>query len=171
MLSKSLVRRLACLHLACGLSGVAHADPKLDLQGVVTIAAGVEIPSYSETCLYITAREDVGMWQSAIRSTKPPPLMAVKISPAKSFPLQFRMSTDTDLTLEATTLAKDWTSGNVPLTLSARLDTDGLASTRSPEDLVGRGNARFADGKWEDVSITLVGRGVTGKFVTSSSNK
>jgi hypothetical protein len=56
--------------------------------------------------------------------------------------------------------------------VSARLDTDGIASTRDTTDLVGRGifhgSAIMSD---TTVSIQLGGRGMFGKRVTSKTNR
>ena len=55
------------------------------------------------------------------------------------------------------------------LVVSARLDTDGTAATRGPEDLVGRGAAPRDDaapGGWGEASVQLVGRGIGGRLVT-----
>ena len=59
------------------------------------------------------------------------------------------------------------------LVVSARLDTDGTAATRGPEDLVGRGAAPRDDaapGGWGDASVQLVGRGIGGRLVTQRSS-
>lgn len=54
--------------------------------------------------------------------------------------------------------------------VSARLDTDGVAATRDPSDLIGRG-AVTRQAALGDVPITvevvLQGRGPAGKFATA----
>lgn len=62
--------------------------------------------------------------------------------------------------------------GRTPLTVSVRLDEDGVASTRSANDLVGQGTVNLAkDGSWSKFDIELVGRGVVGKFLTDNKAK
>ncbi len=66
-----------------------------------------------------------------------------------------------------------WEKNGKDLVVSARLDSDGVASTRDPEDLVGRGvSTRPLDRANDDatvanVSIELRGRGMFGKSVTA----
>ena len=57
-----------------------------------------------------------------------------------------------------------WWSGQ-DLVVSARLDMDGIASTRDTTDLVGRGIFHGAM-SYDTVSIQLGGRGMFGKRVT-----
>ena len=47
--------------------------------------------------------------------------------------------------------------------MSARLDSDGIAATRDPEDLVGRFVLKQGT---EEVTVALQGRGFGGKLVT-----
>ncbi len=58
------------------------------------------------------------------------------------------------------------------LVLSARLDQDGRASTRSPQDLVGQATLyKFKSvdsAQWSRADIALTGRGAFGEFVTGS---
>ena len=52
--------------------------------------------------------------------------------------------------------------------MSARLDMDGSALTRDPDDLVGRGTAAWdqtSSGRTE-ATVQLTGRGAGGKLVT-----
>ena len=60
------------------------------------------------------------------------------------------------------------------LVVSARLDTDGTAATRGPEDLVGRGAAPRDDAApsgWGEARVELVGRGFGGRLVTQRSEQ
>lgn len=60
------------------------------------------------------------------------------------------------------------------LVVSARLDTDGTAATRGPEDLVGRGAAPRDDassGGWSEARVELVGRGIAGRLATQRTPK
>ena len=56
---------------------------------------------------------------------------------------------------------------NMDLVVSARWDSDGVAATRDPNDLVGRGLFQVRSGG--EVTVPLQGRGITGKFVTGKS--
>ena len=138
----------------------------LEIQGTVTLKEGAVVPPGENVALYITAKSDPGLWTSAVRSIKLPPVLTKRITPANSFPLEFTLSDETDMTPEGIATAKEWQSGNLPLLFSARLDSDGVAATRGPDDLVGQGTSNFKDGSWERVSISLEGRGVAGKFIT-----
>ena len=55
--------------------------------------------------------------------------------------------------------------------ISARLDSDGTAATRDPEDLVGRGelkkNSAQEPGRWSAADVELQGRGLTGRILTA----
>ena len=60
------------------------------------------------------------------------------------------------------------------LIVSARWDSDGVAATRDPEDLVGRGVWKHnggTGGGGNNVEIILTGRGAFGKLVTGGSKK
>jgi len=55
------------------------------------------------------------------------------------------------------------------LVLSARLDVDGVAASRDPDDLVGRGAAprdAAQPGGWGEATVQLVGRGLAGRMAT-----
>ena len=50
--------------------------------------------------------------------------------------MTFDISSDSDLTPEGAAY-NTWLTGKKPLAVAVRLDTDGVAATRDPEDLVG----------------------------------
>jgi len=82
------------------------------------------------------------------------------------------LDSSVDSTVEGLQLLADWESGRLPLLVSCRLDADGVASTRSPDDLVGVSQSiAKVEGKWEPFSIELVDRGVGGKFLTQQKGK
>lgn len=97
---------------------------------------------------------------------KPPPVLAARFENPQ-FPFEFTLTTD-NLTPEGASAIEGsdniWWS-NEDLVVSARLDSDGVAATRDPNDLVGRG---FYSSKTQDAAmIELQGRGMFGKAVTS----
>jgi hypothetical protein len=59
------------------------------------------------------------------------------------------------------------------LLVSARLDVDGVAATRSPEDLIGRAAAQrsAAGGAWQGAPVVLVGRGLAGRLATKRTEQ
>ena len=83
-----------------------------------------------------------------------------------SFPYQFTLGVE-DLTPEwSGTPEGEWRGRD--LIVSARLDTDGVAATRQPEDLVGRSDIRKAGAAtgWRGAEVELQGRGLTGRLLT-----
>lgn len=150
---------------------------KVFLNGKVDLKADVILPPPEETtssALYITARpnkpDNVPRAILDGSNGKPPPVLATRIA-NPSFPFNFAL-TARDLTPEggaASDSAGDkggmyWFE-NQDLIVSARWDTDGIAASRDPTDLVGR---TMSIGK-NDATLTLSGRGFTGKLVTNKS--
>jgi hypothetical protein len=107
-------------------------------------------------------------------------------SPQSLFPLDFTL-TAADVTVEGlqqqiggpavnanTNTSEPYWWSRDHLIVSARLDSDGVAATRDPNDLVGRSvykqkkrsSGSGTDANEEMVTIELQGRGVGGKFVT-----
>ena len=125
-----------------------------------------------DAALYITCRPNRpdNVPQAILQGTrgKAPPVLAARFEHPTSFPFDFVL-TSNDVTLEGNCEANGvyWWSQN-DLIVSARLDSDGVAATRSPEDLVGRGmyTCNTSNGRNENVSIQLEGRGAFGKFAT-----
>ncbi|CAB9504611.1 expressed unknown protein [Seminavis robusta] len=130
--------------------------------------------------LYVTVRPDRpdNVPQAILQGTrgKPPPVLSARFE-APTFPFSFHL-TDKDYTPEGQPLTNDETktSDNDPwwlrddLIVSARLDMDGIAATRSPEDLVGRTTYRRSQGG-EAVDLELMGRGAFGKFATQQTKQ
>ena len=157
------------------------------------LAAGRTANSDNGAALYVTARpsrpDSVPAAVLDGSRGRPPPVLSARY-PKPDFPFDFEL-TPLDLTPEGaaasamttTATAVDdgrdgvWWAGE-DLVVSARLDTDGVASTRDPTDLVGRGifrpppvtptstAAAFATAPATVVSIELRGRGMFGKSVT-----
>ena len=164
---KSLTRKFVTASLTALLPFASIASASTVLNGEVVIGSGVSVPSGENAALYLTVREDVGVWQSSVRNVKPPPVLSKRIPvTSASFPLKFTISSDADSTPEGVALMRSWTSGKNPLIITARVDEDGVAATRGPNDLIGRSNSDFKT-VWEDVNIEVKGRGVAGKFITN----
>lgn len=157
------------------------SSPKLFLKGTVVLKSNISLnkEECSNSAVYITARpktpDNVPRAILDGSNGKPPPILASRIS-NPSFPLHFEL-TALDLTTEGATLvinqddkesSKYWFEGS-DFIVSARWDTDGIAATRDPTDLVGR--AVYLKNGEKDLMIELTGRGLTGKIVTSKSNK
>ncbi len=124
---------------------------------------------------------------------RPPPVLTVKfpIEDGDSFPFSFQITSDAVTpegafgssgreNLKTEVLGAEgstywWSKDN--LVISARLDADGVAITRDPEDLVGRSISVIPKSKSDEkasnspqfrrkIVIELQGRGIGGKFVT-----
>jgi len=174
------------------------------IEGVATLKEGNVFTASqpSSAALYITARPE-NMKNApkelfhAMGGRSPPVLTAkFQVENGDVFPLSFQITPDAvtpegafrslsskslknnQLHDESTTYW--WSKDN--LVVSARLDSDGVAATRDPEDLVGRSislNDKCKSGEDETRSIScrrevlleLQGRGIGGKFVTQKHDK
>ena len=160
---------LASPALAKTLPAFAEGDShRVFVRGRITVEGGE--PTSSSSALYITARPakaaDVPRAILDGSNGKPPPCLAARIPlTSDSFPYEFSL-TDLDLTPEGASSAESgrWFDG-IDLVVSARYDTDGVAATRDPTDLVGRAIARR-----DPIVIQLKGRGFGGKLVTSKGS-
>ena len=132
------------------------------ITGIVSLNSRVVTPtSGPSVALYLTARAEEKLFGS-----KPPPLFIKKIT-NPTLPLTIQLSTD-DLTPEGLALKGKYAQIGTELTVSARLDEDGVASTRGPNDLVGRGYTKYSnDGIWSEFTIDLTDREIGGKFITT----
>lgn len=179
---KSIAKALCTVGVSTGLgfSGGQFDIPQASaiggvvLQGEVTIKEGYEVPSASSAALYITAREDIGLLRSAVLASKPPPILTKRIPiKASNFPYRFKLDSQFDLTPEGQESYAGWSSGKTPILISARVDEDGVAATRGPNDLVGKASISYGlnegDPAWDKAAIELVGRGIGGKLVTSQT--
>ena len=163
------------------------------------LAAGRTANNDNGAALYVTARpsrpDSVPAAVLDGSRGRPPPVLSARY-PKPDFPFDFEltslditpegaaasaMTTTTTTTTTATAVEYGrgvWWAGE-DLVVSARLDTDGVASTRDPTDLVGRGifhppaatptstaAASAAAAPATVVSIELRGRGMFGKSVT-----
>lgn len=180
--AKNVVKTLSAIGVSSvlgfsgGTFGISNALAVggVTLQGEVTIKEGYAVPSASTAALYITAREDIGLLRSAVLASKPPPILTKRISiKASNFPYQFKLDSQFDLTPEGQQTYAGWSSGKTPILISARVDEDGVAATRGPNDLVGKATVSYGlnegDPTWDKAAIELVGRGIGGKLVTSQT--
>jgi hypothetical protein len=159
---------LAVAFLGSGITPCLAASSSLS--GVVSLPESIIPITGEKTALYVTVKQDLGIWKSGVLNVKSPPVLTKRISPISNFPIEFSLDEEEDSTPEGIATAKDWKSGNNPLLISVRLDSDGVAATRSPEDLVGQGSVSLVNSNWERAEISLQGRGVAGKFITESRN-
>jgi hypothetical protein len=154
------------------------------LKGVVTLEDGIQPNTETTTAsaLYVTCRPNKpdnvpGAILSGTRG-KPPPVLAARFE-NPTFPFEFTLSSPNELTMEGASADGNPTSSPVmdperfwwkrdDLIVSARWDSDGVAATRSPEDLVGRGFLKNGD---DSVQVILTGRGAFGKFATGKSKE
>ena len=158
------------------------------VQGSVTLAPDATVAaaeSFEENeegqattnaALYITCRPDradnVPLAVLSGTRGKPPPVLAARFE-NPTFPYSFELDVE-HLTAEGAA-ANDNQGGDEPgywwtkddLIVSGRWDADGVAMTRSPEDLVGRTILVRKGGN--DVTLQLQGRGSFGKFATKKN--
>ena len=128
-------------------------------------AVGADAPG---AALYVTAKPVDGGTGITAQAGKTPPLAAARYSTPISFPFDWKLSA-ADLTPEFASVDPSvWELSD--LTITARFDTDGVAATRGPDDLVGRGRLtkRGApdESQWTAAVVELQGRGLTGRLLT-----
>ena len=153
-------------------------QPAPFLSGSCVIKSGVT-PELSNpnAALYVTARPE--SLSSAPKSLfdmlvgnyggKPPAVLTARYPISGEAPYEFQLSAS-DLTEEGSFSTSNDKSEplwwqNDDLIISARLDSDGVASSRFPEDLVGR-TISSAKNSRSGLRIELSGRGMFGKSVT-----
>jgi len=161
----------------------AKLPTKLLLKGIVTLPNDDAVLSEAATtasALYVTVRpSQADNIPRAIldgSNGKPPPVLAARIPNPSAFPLEFTLSAPRDLTVEGSAVVGTnensnknnyWFEG-LDWIISARWDTDGVAATRDPSDLVGRTVQTAISRRADDsmIRLELQGRGFTGKLVT-----
>lgn len=113
---------------------------------------------------------DSNFFKSGVLNNKPPPVLAKRIAGPITFPIQFSLDYNQDVTPEGALPPKSWTNKKNIL-VSVRLDTDGIAATRDDTDLIGKDVAKYTDtvGIWSTLHIELTDRGIGGKFVTKKN--
>ena len=161
------------------------------LKGVVTLKPGSQAVMSTGSALYVTAKPETTINApkaiAEMFAGRPPPVLTARYpisSGSSAFPFDFQF-TEADITAEGlyedTNAEKKaniywWMNDN--LVISARFDSDGVAATRDPDDLVGRSfslvERKDNDNTFRyssDVEIQLQGRGVGGRFITTKKEK
>lgn len=101
--------------------------------GSIKLTDAAIIPASDAAALYITLKKGAAIDATAslVRANPQPAIAAVKLPLSGiKFPVDFTITT-ADLFPDASELVP-----GTPITISARLDADGIAATRGPEDLV-----------------------------------
>ena len=161
------------LLISTSLSPEAFAvDDKIYVSGTATLQSGISIDEIgTNAALYVTARPNKpdNVPQAILNGSrgKAPPVLSARFA-NPSFPFDFDLSSqwltpEGASKVEGTDTDDVWWRGE-DLIVSARLDSDGIAATRDPTDLVGRSIYTAKDNS--KVSIELQGRGMFGKAVT-----
>lgn len=154
-------------------SASTAAESTAYVKGTATLQAGVSTDEIGPgAALYVTARPNKpdNVPRAILDGSrgKPPPVLAARFADPQ-FPFVFSLTSE-NLTPEGASIIEGsssdsiWWSGE-DLIVSARFDSDGVAVTRDPTDLVGRGI--YSAKNKENISIELQGRGLFGKSVTS----
>ena len=166
---------------------MSHSTLTTILKGVVTLKPGSEPVSSESAALYVTAKPETTINAPKVIADafagRPPPVLTARFpisTGVDAFPFNFQF-TESDITVEGAYQDGNgneksnkywWIHDN--LVVSARFDSDGVAATRDPDDLVGRSFSLVAKGDSGDnfryenyVDIQLQGRGVGGKFITT----
>ena len=160
---------LASLSFSCGVHA-AHAEPPSAIiaTGVVQLQNGATVIGAAEAALYVTVRPAEAGGGALQAGTKVVPLATARVAAPIAFPYKFQL-TEADLTDEYKSIELS-SFKNLDLLVSARFDGDGVAATRGPDDLVGRGLLRKAGSseplRWKPAVVELQGRGLTGRLLT-----
>ncbi|MDB4430392.1 hypothetical protein N9140_00375, partial [bacterium] len=169
-------------------------EEKIYVKGVATLQSGITInndtnnnPNNKNAALYVTARpnkaDNVPRAILDGSNGRPPPVLSARY-PNPTFPYEFRLTSQNYTPEGASSSSSIIEEGNnddnnnngvwwedEDLVISARFDTDGIAATRDPTDLVGRGlyikKKKMDDNENNVVSLELQGRGLFGKSVTA----
>jgi hypothetical protein len=153
------------------------------IRGVVKLKPGTEVNPSDSAALYVTAKPETTINApkaiAEMFAGRPPPILTARFpisSGSTAFPFQFEL-TESDVTAEGSYGGTKYWWSDDNLVVSARLDSDGIAATRDPDDLVGRTVAFVADKDSrvfrydKPVELQLQDRGIGGKFITSKKIK
>ena len=148
------------------------AEVEAYVKGVATLQAGLSTDEIGPgAALYVTCRpnrpDNVPKAILDGSRGKAPPVLAARF-PGPKFPYDFTLTSE-NLTPEGASIVEGSSTAwwkDEDLVVSARFDSDGVAATRDPTDLVGRG---FYSSKTsqDPVTVELQGRGLFGKSVTA----
>lgn len=162
---------VAMASASVGNAAVAFASgPASIAKGTIDLQKGA-VAAGDTPALYVTVRPAAANGMSALQAGKVVPLATKRFAAPLLFPFQFEL-TAADLTEEYRD-ADPSSYDSVDLLVSARWDGDGVAATRGPDDLVGRGLLRKLGSsdkeQWSGASIELQGRGLAGRLLTGGS--
>ena len=148
------------------------AEVETYVKGVATLQSGLSTDEIGPgAALYVTCRpnrpDNVPKAILDGSRGKAPPVLAAKF-PDPKFPFEFTLTSD-NLTPEGASIVEGSNSAwwkDEDLVVSARFDSDGVAATRDPTDLVGRGFYSSKSSQ-DPVVVELQGRGLFGKSATA----
>lgn len=148
------------------------AEVETYVKGVATLQEGLSTDEIGPgAALYVTCRPNRpdNVPKAILDGTrgKAPPVLAARF-PDPKFPFEFSLTSE-NLTPEGASIVEGSNSvwwKDEDLVVSARFDSDGVAATRDPTDLVGRGFYSVKSSQ-DPVAVELQGRGLFGKSVTA----
>ncbi len=146
--------------------GSPKAAAPAKITGTITLGDGVQAPESLSRALYITAKPDLGFINSQLLLRKFPAVMSQRVPGDKvTFPYTYTLNEKEDATEDVNLQREKWVA--LPMVISVRYDTDGVAATRDETDLVGKGDSsRTPEDSWKQADVVLSDRGVGGKLVT-----
>ena len=161
-----------CAAAACPRdAALAESGAAVLATGTITVQKGATVTGASSAALYVTVRPLTAEGGALQAGTKVVPLATARFAAPITFPFKYTITSD-DLTAEYKEVAKS-TYDLLDLVVSARFDDDGVAATRGPDDLVGRGLLKKGGSRqsveWQSDGVELQGRGLTGRLLTGGS--
>mmetsp|Transcript_15972 Transcript_15972/g.48309 ORF Transcript_15972/g.48309 Transcript_15972/m.48309 type:complete len:181 (+) Transcript_15972:20-562(+) len=153
--STTVVTRRSLAAGVAALSLPAHAETTTVVSGTVSLEKGTTAVTDEGAALYVTLKRGAAPQNvaSLIAATPAPAIGALRfLVKDVTFPFKFAFARD-DLFPEYA----DADLTGIQLTLAARLDSDGVAATRGPQDLVG---AAFVAGGDTSAVLELKPRGL-----------
>ena len=161
--SATILAAAAAASLTSPHAAFSLEESRTIVSGIITADEDLSTTRGNDAALYVTARPAP---TSSLAAGKVPPLATKRYAGPVTFPYTYTLESPGDLTPEyANVPREEWDSQD--LLIAARLDMDGVAATRGPDDLVGRTLARKqSDSTFSAAPLALRGRGVTGKLLT-----
>lgn len=168
------------LGLAAAHPRAALAEDKGVVRGTVTLPEGAT-GTKDTGALYVSARPEAefGDILSAAKgggNGNAPTVLLARYPAPITFPFEFSLKDPTDITPEGNPKFARSKWEDKDLIVVCRFDTDGVAATRGPDDLVGQSYARFdprdkdkADKERGLAEIALKDRGVVKNFIDRKS--